>query len=60
MRATFLFIAFLLGACAGLPAQGYQTVYSGRTAIFSDGYSYQGMKMDSIKIEGNDSIFYPL
>jgi hypothetical protein len=60
MRTTFLFLALLSGVCVS--AQNYQTVYSDRTAIFSDryGYHYYGMKMDSVKIQENDSIFYPL
>ena len=60
MKTFFLCLAMLAAGCIGLSAQNYQTVYSNRTALFSEGYSLQGMKMDSVKIEGNDSVFYPL
>ena len=61
MKTLFLSLAFLLAACIQLPAQNYQTFYSNRTALFDVGNSnYQGMKIDSVKIQGNDSVFYPL
>jgi len=60
MKNALFFWIFLLVAYSQLPARDYQTVYSDRVAIFDGGYSFYGMKMDSVKIEGNDSIFYPL
>ena len=54
----FLFFALLLSASHAL-ASDYQTIYSNHTAIF-DGYYLQGMKIDSAKVQENDSIFYPM
>ena len=49
----------MVSAC--LYAYDYQTVYSHRTAIFADiNKNLRGMRIDSVSLSGQDSVFYPL
>jgi hypothetical protein len=59
MKTTIAFFLFYLFCCVELFASDYQTIYSNQSAIFNaDGL--RGMKIDSVKIQQNDSVFYPL
>ena len=59
MKATITFLVFLLGGFTALFAYNYQTVYSDRVAMFET-FEFHGMRMDSVQIIENDSIFYPM
>ena len=59
MKTTITFFVFLLGGFIALFACDYQTVYSNRVAMFQTP-EFHGMKMDSVQISGNDSVFYPM
>ena len=56
MKNAFLLLALVLGSCAQLSAQNYQTFYSHRIAFFDA----KAIRIDSVKIEENDSVFYPI
>ena len=46
---------------AYLSAYNYQTVYSNRTALYSDSNNgMRGMRIDSVSMSGQDSVFIPL
>lgn len=59
-RIIGLFSLVLIGF-GSLSAYNYQTVYSHRTALFSDiNKNLIGMRIDSLSTSGQDSVFYPL
>ncbi|GHV25514.1 hypothetical protein FACS1894176_04160 [Bacteroidia bacterium] len=59
MKKIITSLVFLLFVGIELLAYDYQAIYSNQTAIF-DGGTLQGMKIDSVKVLENDSVFYPL
>ena len=51
-----LTLFWLINSLFSMDAFDYQTVYSHRIAFFD----HKAIRIDSVKIEGNDSIFYPI
>ena len=60
MKRLYILLYFTLSVSSFLMAYDYQTVYSQRTALFSDSYgNIKSMRIDSVQFS-QDSILYPI
>ncbi|MDR0798346.1 MAG: T9SS type A sorting domain-containing protein [Dysgonamonadaceae bacterium] len=62
MRATttLIFLFLLFGNLSALFAHDYQSVYSNRVAMYHVSGELRAMKMDSVQMQENDSVFFPV
>ncbi len=61
MKRIIGLLSLVLVAFCNLSAYNYQSVYSHRASLFADSNkNLRGMRIDSVALDGQDSVFYPL